>query len=175
MMKDLLNKSVRFYLIHVPITEGKKQLLKITRNLIIPKDSIVKFQTKYDFFLTVNLNNPEDQQMYFYGEHDERYEIKRLRKIIREGDICWDIGANIGFYSCLFASLVGKKGKVVAFEPASKSMEFLAQNVAMNRFENVVMIQKALGEKKQEKKLFYKSRSCRRDGFIETVRGADGI
>jgi FkbM family methyltransferase len=158
-LKDLLNRSVRSYLMRVPITEGKKQLLRLTKHLIFPKESIVIFKTKYNFFLAVNLNNPEHQQMYFYGEHDERYEIKHIIKILRKGDICWDIGANIGFYTCLFASLVGETGKVVSFEPASKSMEFLAQNVAINSFRNLLLIKKALGDKKQEKELFYKVRN----------------
>jgi FkbM family methyltransferase len=158
MMKDFLNRSVRFYLMHFPITEGKRQLLRLTKDMISPEEPLVIFKTKYDFFLKINLNNPEHQQMYFYGEHDERYEIKHLRKIIKEGDICWDIGANIGFYTCLFASLVGEKGMVVSFEPSSKCMEFLKDNVSMNRFENVVMIKKAIGDSKEDKKLFYNSK-----------------
>lgn len=158
-MRGFLNKMVRFYLMRFPITEGKKQLLNMTRNLIFPHDHLFHFKTKYNFHFKVNLNNPEHQQIYFYGEHDERYEISTIRKMIKKGDVCWDIGANIGFYTCLFASLVEKCGKVVAFEPAAKSMEFLETSVAMNRFENVLPVRKALGDKKEEKRLFCSSKN----------------
>jgi FkbM family methyltransferase len=37
---------------------------------------------------------------------------------IRPGDCVWDVGANVGFYSELFALAVGPSGKVVSFEPS---------------------------------------------------------
>jgi FkbM family methyltransferase len=37
---------------------------------------------------------------------------------IRPGDCVWDVGANIGLYSELFAEAVGPTGTVVSFEPA---------------------------------------------------------
>ncbi len=38
------------------------------------------------------------------------YEAAKQRKIIefvRPGMVCWDVGANVGFYTLLFAELVG--------------------------------------------------------------------
>ncbi len=154
-MRVLLNKFVRFYLMYFPITEGKKQLLQLTKDFITPGDPILIFKTKYNFYLRVNLQNPEHKRMYFYGEHDERYEIRHILKTLREEDICWDIGANVGFYTCLFASLVGKKGRVVSFEPASGTMDYLAQNVKINGLDQVTLIKKAVGDRKIEGKLFY--------------------
>jgi FkbM family methyltransferase len=37
---------------------------------------------------------------------------------IRSGDCVWDVGANIGLYSELFAAAVGPAGKVISFEPS---------------------------------------------------------
>jgi FkbM family methyltransferase len=37
---------------------------------------------------------------------------------IRLGDCVWDVGANVGLYSELFAAAVGPAGKVVSFEPS---------------------------------------------------------
>jgi FkbM family methyltransferase len=31
--------------------------------------------------------------------------------------IAWDVGANVGFYSCLMSQIIGSNGHVFAFEP----------------------------------------------------------
>jgi FkbM family methyltransferase len=151
----LLNRVVRAYLYHVPMTEGKKQLLRLTRDLILPRAELVTFVTRHGFRMTVNLRNPEHQRMYFYGEHDERYEVNNLRRILRPGDVCWDIGANIGFCTCLFASLVGPSGRVMAFEPAPTSRELLQENLDLNRFDNVTLVPKALGALRERQPLYF--------------------
>jgi FkbM family methyltransferase len=151
---NLINRAVRWYLANSPVTEGKKQLLKLTRKFILPDRDQVTFNTKYNFIMTANLRNPEHERTYFYGEHDERYEIRQILKLVRKGDTCWDIGANVGFYTCLFATLVGETGKVVAFEPASVTMSYLTQNIEMNGFKNVTPIKKALGIIKDSRNLY---------------------
>ncbi len=151
-----LNQLIRFYLRRFPITEGKSQLLKLTRNWITPDDPLIAFNTKYNFSLKANLRNPEHLGLYFYGTHDERYEINKYFKIIRAGDTCWDIGANIGFYTCLFASLVGENGNVIAFEPVSTTFNSLAENVRLNDFTNVTVIQKAIGDQVEKRRIYYR-------------------
>lgn len=149
------NQLVRSYLRGCPITEGKSLLLNLTRDWIIPKDPIVVFETKYPFRLKTNLVNPEHQYLYFYGTHDERYVITKLLKIITPGDICWDIGANIGFYTCLLASQVEGTGAVVAFEPAAHTFGYLCENVSLNYFSNVTAVNKGLGNKIEQRHLYY--------------------
>jgi len=149
-----LNLIVRSYLRHCPVTDGKQRLLALTKNCILPKEPLTVFRTKHDFYLKVNLHNPEHQRMYFYGEHDERYEINNLVNIIQPGDSCWDIGANVGFYTCLFASLVGESGRVVAFEPVSATRGFLSENVHINGYQNVSIIDKALGDVPGEHRIY---------------------
>lgn len=152
-----INKAVRWFLANSPVTEGKKQLLKLTKTFILPDNDEVTFETKYNFFMTANLRNPEHERTYFYGEHDERYETRHIRKLVRKGDTCWDIGANVGFYTCLFASLVGNKGKVIAFEPASVTMNYLLRNTKMNDFTNVTLVKKAVGNRKESRNLYCSS------------------
>ena len=150
-----LNRLVRGYLRQCPITDGKRLLLNLTRKWITPENPIATFETKYPFRLKANLANPEHQYLYFYGTHDERYSVTKLLKIIKPGDICWDIGANIGFYTCLLASLVENSGAVVAFEPAARTCGYLHENVSLNQFTNVTILNKGLGDKQEQHRLYY--------------------
>lgn len=145
-MPTLLNRFVRGYLRACPITEGKRRLLELTQARILPAERDVVAPTKHGFSMHLNLDNPEHRRIYFYGEHDERYEIRLLRRIVRPGDACWDIGANIGFYTCLLARLAGPEGRIVAFEPASATRRLLEANVSLNGLRNVVVRAEALGE-----------------------------
>ena len=150
-----LNRIVRSYLRRCPITEGKNLLLKLTKDGIIPENPIVIFKTKYPFRLKANLANPEHQYLYFYGTHDERYVVTKLLKIIKSGDICWDIGANIGFYTCLLASQVKDTGAVIAFEPAARTCGYLQENVFLNEFTNVTVVNNGLGDNTEQRHLYY--------------------
>ena len=76
------------------------------------------------------------------------YEAAKQRKaaeLVRPGMICWDIGANVGFYTLLLAELVGRTGRVYAFEPLSRNREVLQSHVEMNGYSNVKIIPSALG------------------------------
>ena len=154
-MNQQLNRLVRSYLGWCPITDGKRLLLNLTRDWITPEDPIITFETKHQFRLKVNLANPEHQYLYFYGTHDERYVVTKLLKLIKPGDICWDIGANIGFYTCLLASRVADDGAVVAFEPAARTCGYLQENVSLNQFTNVTVVNKGLGNKQEQRHLHY--------------------
>lgn len=154
-MNRQLNYLVRNYLRWCPITDGKRFLLNLTRDLITPEVPVAVFDSKYGFRLKANLANPEHQYLYFYGTHDERYVVTKLLKIIKPEDICWDIGANIGFYTCLLASRVEETGAVVAFEPALRTCGYLSENVSLNQFTNVTVVNKGLSDSVEQRHLYY--------------------
>jgi FkbM family methyltransferase len=52
--------------------------------------------------------------------------------VVREGDTCLDIGANVGALTLAMAGRVGAAGKVYAFEPGPLTYPRLARNVALN-------------------------------------------
>jgi len=74
----------------------------------------------------------------------EEFETNIVKKEITSGDVVIDIGANIGYYTLIFAKLVGNGGKVFAFEPDPTNFELLKKNVEINGFKNVILEQKAL-------------------------------
>lgn len=64
-------------------------------------------------------------------ESDEK---KTFLEIVDTHDVVLDVGANVGFYTCLAAS----RGKhAVAFEPSRRNLRFLYRNLWENRFSHV--------------------------------------
>lgn len=81
--------------------------------------------------------------LYYYNKH-EPFETSLFQNLINKGNIVVDIGAHIGYYSLLASTLVGKTGKVFAFEPDPSNLRLLHQNVTSNKLTNVRVIDKAV-------------------------------
>jgi len=58
----------------------------------------------------------------------------------------FDVGAHAGFYSLLFARLVGPAGRVVAFEPSPRNITFLRNHIALNGLRNVDVVEAAVAD-----------------------------
>ena len=70
-----------------------------------------------------------------------------LADIPLEGTTVLDIGANVGFFSILLSRLVGSKGKVIAFEPLPRNLDFINRHIQLNKLENITVYAAAVGEK----------------------------
>jgi hypothetical protein len=69
-----------------------------------------------------------------------RYELSVQRVIlenISDGEVFYDIGANVGFFSVLAARHVGRSGRVVAFEPGPGNAALLRRNAEINGLTHV--------------------------------------
>jgi FkbM family methyltransferase len=66
--------------------------------------------------------------------------IRLVREELREGDVFYDIGANMGIYSVPAAVAVGKRGRVYAFEPHVANAESLLRNVSLNGLQDRVQV-----------------------------------
>jgi FkbM family methyltransferase len=64
--------------------------------------------------------------------------------VLKKGQVFYDIGANVGFYSLLGARLVGEGGRVYAFEPLSRNLHYLNRHILLNKISNVTIVPKAL-------------------------------
>ena len=70
--------------------------------------------------------------------YEPRY-VDKLRDVIDQDAIVFDVGANIGFYSVLFSAWVGSRGKVIAFEPDPANIKLLRRNLQLNRCNNTIV------------------------------------
>lgn len=55
-------------------------------------------------------------------------EVASLPHYIKQGMVCFDIGACLGHYSRLLSSMVGTNGHVYAFEPSLVTFRFMSRS-----------------------------------------------
>lgn len=95
------------------------------------------------------LVNPRDiyigRSLIEYGEYSES-EWRVLERVLPEGGIAIEAGANIGALTVPIAKKVGQTGGVFAFEPQTGVYQLLAANVALNDLPNVIASTSACGE-----------------------------
>lgn len=80
--------------------------------------------------------NSSDREMgvpMALGMYEPR-SVALVKRLVRPGMRCLDLGAQTGFYTCLMASLAGPDGHVHAFEPLPASFDLLQRNVRENDF-----------------------------------------
>jgi len=58
--------------------------------------------------------------------------LRAYQRLLREGDVALDIGANIGAHTLHIAQCVGHAGRVVAIEPTDFAYGKLCQNLSLN-------------------------------------------
>ena len=108
---------------------------------LIPRDALVWVQVRQgparDLWLRLN---PRTGSNYFEGGGEAEVQAA-LVQYLRPGMTFYDIGANIGFFSLLAARLVGKEGRVIAFEADPQAAERLRENVAQNDFSSSVTVE----------------------------------
>jgi FkbM family methyltransferase len=86
------------------------------------------------------------QRLYRTGLLGKEYQdVYFLKKIIRKGDWCVDIGAHLGYFTLELSRLTGPEGKVFAVEPMSPFHNTLRRLLQQKNAANVTLYQLALG------------------------------
>ena len=93
-----------------------------------------------------------------HGYH-EKGETELFKKIVKEGMIIVDLGANIGYYTLIAAKIVGERGRVYAFEPEPNNYHLLVKNIEVNGCNNVIPVQKAVSNQSGVTKLLLAPRT----------------
>lgn len=107
----------------------------------------LKYKTHFIWFLDLpiykNLINNLTDELCF----------KNLGQFLTSGDVCLDIGGNVGLYTYKMSKLVKSNGKVLSFEPvniAFNQIRFLKKKYSLN---NSQIFNLAMGKKKGETKI----------------------
>ena len=109
------------------------------------KNIIGKVNAKHGIFHFCHFDEFIGKSFREYGEYSE-LELKTILEFINEGDVIFDIGANIGCFSVPFAKKVGSNGKVYAFEPQKFIFNLLKENAVCNELNNLQIFNNAIGD-----------------------------
>ena len=88
-----------------------------------------------------------------YGKF-EAAEMSFALKLLRAGMTALDVGAHHGLYTLLLSKKVGRKGRVIAFEPSPRECWRLERHLRVNRCSNVHLERCAVGSEPGEADLF---------------------
>ncbi len=110
--------------------------------------------------------------IYKHGAHQPVMREWMIRRFAgASGAKCLvDIGANVGYFTCILARLAGLEGSVIAFEPELKNLRLLNRNIALNGIRNVKVEPVALGAEDGTASLFtYKNNNQGRHSLVASA------
>jgi FkbM family methyltransferase len=85
--------------------------------------------------------------IHSYRQYEEPVRAA-MRAGLAPGDVCVDVGANIGVMTFLAASIVGSEGRVIALEPNPGNVQLLYRGLLLNGFANVQVLPLAASDRR---------------------------
>ena len=86
---------------------------------------------------------PDDRKLYLLGLYE-----RRIAQVLRAECLVWsaalDLGAHIGYFTLLLASLTGNQGKVYAFEPNPLNAAKIRKMLALNGLGHIEVFEAAI-------------------------------
>jgi FkbM family methyltransferase len=93
-------------------------------------------------------------QGFYSEEWGEVNFLRALEKKLRAGDVCYDVGSNVGQFLIPVAKILGGRGLVIGFEPHPGNHLRLIRTVAFNWLTNVMVFRLALSDYSGETPIF---------------------
>ena len=128
------------------ISDRKLNTERSKAALALAKGELKELSLPYDLariHLYPDLSNITTYVLLEQGDWFEKSDLNLFRSIIRQNDIVFDLGANVGPYSISAAARTD--GKVIAVEPALQTFELL--NRSASQFSNMTAIHTAISDK----------------------------
>jgi len=80
-----------------------------------------------------------------------------LTRLVDDGDCVVDIGANAGFFTVLLGALTGPSGRVLSIEPGIHNLERLRNNITLNGFSHIQVLERPVTDKPGDVTFFINS------------------
>jgi FkbM family methyltransferase len=135
--KSAMRRLFRWYLSKFPLRDGKAFCYQRLHAALAPGDRFAVVRLDKGFRMKLDLADPEQLKVYFYGHYHERYEADLVQRLLGDDEVFWDIGANVGYFTLVAAAALAHRGEVVAFEPGKNAYARLQENLALNPYRNI--------------------------------------
>lgn len=106
----------------------------------------------------LRISRPGTISAVFNGSYEKSVQDLLSEKLC-PGDVVYDIGANIGFFSLLAATRVGTDGFVYSFEPIRENAKRIKLNMKLNRISNFQVLELAISDSTGEEQIWKTSYS----------------
>jgi FkbM family methyltransferase len=149
-----LIRLARLYTFYFPFNRGKGRIFAAAKKFSRTLPRSVVTETKDGRRFDVGFRDWAEDSIYFLGTY-ENFCTETVKKYIGRGDVCLDVGANMGWYSTLFRDICDTEGAVHSFEPVPQTFAELEKNVALNGSPpNVFLNNFGLGDEEKETEIY---------------------
>jgi FkbM family methyltransferase len=149
-------RPLRGYIRYAPWAFGKglvwNRLISHLRWLESTLDPTAEASTFFDSRILVDPQDMCGRFIYYFGMWEPNL-THWISERLGDGDGFVDVGANVGYFSLLASTLVGK-GPVVAVEPTPRAFVMLQESLKMSRATNVRAVNAAAWHEKSVLKMF---------------------
>jgi FkbM family methyltransferase len=118
-----------------------------------PEKSVTRVTTAAGDTFEADLSSTLEWQLWAFGSYEKHF-AELFGYLVRPGDRCVDVGANVGVHTVRLARLVGPVGEVIAIEADPDLVQRTNRNIALNDLANVRLIGAAASERAGEMRLF---------------------
>lgn len=153
-LRSIACKVFLGYLRRFPWRDGKALMYQRLNRALAPDRGWVVARLNRGFTLRLDLADPVQRRLFFFGDYDERREADLINRVLAPGEVFWDVGANLGYFTLLAAARLQNTGQVVAFEASRRTFACLQANVALNPFRNIVLCPAAVADQAGDAVLF---------------------
>lgn len=152
MIKSVFFKLIKWYALHFNFPKrGQKYFLRMLVVFNLQSHKFIR-KLRGGFFMYLGNEDHIEKELFWYSTYESK-EIQTLLQFISNHSAFIDAGANSGYYSLMVASNYSSCN-VHAFEPAKSNYQTLRSNISLNKFSNIIAVQKALSNKIGRKQLF---------------------
>ena len=142
----IILRIVRLYIRYFPIRAGKRWTF---RNIIDPYLSWRVYRTAARMRagprIDIQLPDQIQSRIYFFGIWEPQIS-DYIATHLAPGDCFIDVGANVGYFSLLAASIVGNAGTVCAIEASPSIFASLQRNVIRSGYSQIELFNKAVSD-----------------------------
>jgi len=153
-LTSLARETFCWYLRRFPLRDGKEFFYQHCHQTLAPPEGRLTLRLARGFTLHLDLADPVQRRLFFFGDYDERREADLMSRVLEPGEVFWDVGANLGYFTLLAAARLNNSGQVAAFEPGPSAYACLTGNISANPFTNILTFPVAASDREGEAVLY---------------------